>query len=634
MFLLKAIDLIALIGLLAQAFLAWVFVAILATLRRGELSSRAFNSFFFAFIALAGALTAVSVRFFQAHDLSTPSPKWLEGAVAPTICYVLYQGLKGLFGLLLMQGSFALAGRRVPWGLAIGGWTVVGLLALSPFLSSSIEALLVLQAPAMVAAAAISLAALASSPLDSARSRVVRWALGGLALSWTLHGFAASAHERFDWLRPVLAMNSFLDLGVQLALGTGLVVGLLQENHRRLREAEQEQARLARVIERDEKLRALGTLVSGVAHELNNPLTVILGYSDLIASQQADSKAAKIVAEQAERCRGIVRNLSALAGQSQHAKQNLSMAELVQRVLRGMDLDQETAGRLRVGPMEDLPLSADRIGMEQVLSNLVTNALQADPSKGVVRIDAEKVPEGLEFSVTDEGPGVPADIRPRLFEPFFTTKGPGRGTGLGLSIAHAIVRAHGGSISVEDGPGGRGALFRVTIPHADPSGSPAGDGQAEAGAGFGEGRKLLVIDDESEIRAVVRQHARLRGWEVFEADGVESALALAVPISEFDALLCDLRMPGLGGAGLHDKLERLHPATLRRTVFFTGDLASEEALQFSARCRQPLVQKPFELDRLFAVLSKVSDGRGAAAGTKSTEVHAQGRHSAPRGASA
>ncbi len=600
MFLLHRIDFIALLGLFVQAFLAWVFVAVLATLRRSERSSRAFDSFFYAFVALAVSLTVLSVRFFQAHEVESYNHGWDDGRWPATGCYIAYQALKGLFGLLLVRGSYELADRPSPPWLRTLALPVVVLLAVSPLTVPEITPLLILQAPVMIGCAFLALRQLASVPAAGSGARVVRWSLVGLACAWAIDATAAGLHERFPFMRYVLAMNSFLDLGVQLSLGTGLIISLLQEAHRRVQSAELERERLQRVLDRDEKLRALGTLVSGVAHELNNPLTVILGYADLLANSDADNEAAKIVAEQAQRCRGIVRNLSALAGQSQHPLQELSGAELIDRVVRGINLNRDAAGpSVRIAPLRDVRFCADRIGMEQVLVNLVSNALQASPLHAVVTIEASATPSGTTFTVSDEGPGVPAEIRTRLFEPFFTTKGPGRGTGLGLSIAHAIVRAHNGTISVEDGPGGRGALFRVVIPHAKVSKSVEKQTLVVAAAAG----KLLIIDDEAAIRSVVRRQAELRGWTVTESDSAESALSQPQHIAEFDAVLCDLRMPGSGGAGLHDRLHREYPATLERTVFVTGDLASPESVQFSKRCERPLVLKPFEFDELFAIVS-------------------------------
>ncbi|MCE9593841.1 MAG: response regulator [Planctomycetes bacterium] len=601
MFLLKSIDLVALIGLLVQTLVAWIFVAIFASMGRRERVSKAFGHFHLAFVALAASLTVMSVRFSRAHDVQDAAGLWQDGSWLPTACYCAYLALKTLFGLWLVRGGAALAGSVESLWLRRGGWVLVAVMAVIPLAVTDISPLLLIQAPVMVACALAAWRELARSPNDGAGLRVMRWSLLGLATSWTLHAIAASFHGAVPWLRVLLALNSFIDLAVQLTLGTGLIIGLLEEAQRRARVAEVEHTRLQRELDRDEKLRALGTLVSGVAHELNNPLTVILGYADLLRRAPTGGPAARIIGEQAERCRGIVQSLSALAGQTAHSPQDLDVAELVERVTQGFALAKSADGpSLRVVSNPGLRMAADRTGMEQVLTNLIANAVHASPRGGVVTIAATSSAAGVELSVADQGPGVPRELRTRVFEPFFTTKGPGRGTGLGLAIAHAIVRGHDGTIAIDDGPDGRGAVFRVTIPRASPvAAAPFVEKTEREGS-----RRLLVIDDDEAVRAVVRDQAERRGWLVAEVASAESALEALGIRDAFDAVLCDLRMPGMGGIGLHDRLQREAPELLDRVVFVTGDLASEESTRFSRRCRRKLVQKPLDFDELFTALAR------------------------------
>ncbi|MBL8840828.1 MAG: hybrid sensor histidine kinase/response regulator [Planctomycetes bacterium] len=607
MFLLKSIDLIALMGLFVQTFVAWVFVAIFASIRRRERSSTAFTRFLGCFAALACALTFVSVRFFRTHDVDRSDDTWAEGRFAATACYVGYLGCKALFAVLLVSGSADLGGRAPARWMRRSALPLVAAMAGAPLLLRDVNLLLIVQAPVLVACAALSHRALARLPGDGSGLRLVRSALVALAVTWGIHAFAVLLLEVVPALRYLLAMNSMLDLGVQLALGTGLIICMLQESHRRARAAEEERERLQRTLDRDQRLRALGTLVSGVAHELNNPLTVILGYADLVGEPGAEANAAQVIREQAERCRGIVRNLSALAGQSVHPCEELEAARLLERVERGIASELLADGRRIERCAEPgLRLYGDRVGLEQVLTNLVVNALQASPPGGVVRVTARRAAGGAELLVDDQGEGIAEAARPHLFEPFFTTKGPGQGTGLGLSIAHAIVRAHGGSIAAEAAPSGTGARFRVRLPPA-PIGAAAPEVAPPLPAG---GRRLLIVDDDAGVRSVVRRHAEQRGWVVAEAASAEAALAATQRDTRFDALLCDLRMPGMGGVGFHDRLAELDPDALRRTVFVTGDLAAPDLAAFARRCRRPLLQKPFDFGVLFAAV----DGRGGGGG--------------------
>jgi signal transduction histidine kinase/CheY-like chemotaxis protein len=606
MFLLKSIDLVALVSLLVQAVVAWVFVAIQRTLTRREGAARAFVDFQWAFFALAVALSVLCARFFQAHDVSTSAAWWNEGRALPTACYVAYHLGKGVFAFLLVRGSYRLAEREPPRWLHAVGVPVVAAFALAPLADSNINHLLVVQGPLMVAAALVALRVLRDTRSPLLGLTLVRAALVALGIAWVVHSLSVLTLGVVAFSRYWLALNSFVDLSVQLVLGTGIVMSVVQLAHERARAAEADRERLQRALESDERLRALGTLVSGVAHELNNPLTVILGYAELLGSSPGSGAEVQIIGEQAERCRGIVRNLSALARNSVHEPRELDTDELVGRVLRGLPPELTRGGaRVRVEQRVKARLSGDRSGLEQVLANLLVNALQADASGAPVELAVDALGREVVLAVTDRGPGVPPALRSRLFEPFFTTKAPGKGTGLGLSIAHAIVRAHGGRIEVEDGPHGRGARFRVVLPRL-PDVARAGAAAADvaAPAPDARGRSLLVVDDENAVRAVLAEHARRRGWKVDEAGSAEAALEQIERAGEPDVLLCDLRMPGLGGPGLYARLERERPALLDRAIFVTGDLAAPESVKFVDGCRCPVLPKPFEFEQLFRALER------------------------------
>ncbi len=598
MFLFDRIDFVALVGLWVQAFVAWVFVVILGALQQREDWSDALRSFRRAFLALAVSLSILSVRFFSAHDPKGPT-RWADGEWPVVASYMAYLGLKVTFGLNLVRGCYEIAGRSPSPLLDRLWWPVTVAFALAPLAVPDITPLLVVQAPAMVACAHISLRALRQERREETGLRLVRLSLWALLGTWCAHATVVILAIWLPKLGFVLALNSLVDLAVQLMLGLGLVVSMVQASHLHLRAAELERERLERELARDEKLRALGTLVSGVAHELNNPLTVILGYAELLRSTSQAEGAARIIEEQAERCRGVVRNLSALAGHSAQSPEDLSVLELVERIVRGLTPQERASGKqIAIAIDPSIRLRADSIGLEQVLSNLIANALDASPRGAVVEVDARRIGAGVEFRVVDAGPGVPAALRERLFEPFFTTKRPGHGMGLGLAIAHAIVRGHGGSIRVESGPHGRGAMFGVFIPDA----APVAGARARLLSSSSTARTLLVLDDDSAVRSVLRSHAERRGWRVREFDSAETVLAQRERLADIDVVLCDLRMPGMGGAGFHDRLAREDAALLARTVFATGDLASADAVRFSQRCKRPLVQKPFVFDELFAVL--------------------------------
>lgn len=605
MFLLHSIELLGLLGLLVQTVVAWMFVSVFVSLQRRD-ASGACGQFARAFAALALGLSALSVRFFQAHDVANETAAtWREGQALPTLCYVVYQVAKVRFATLLVAGSHTLAGRATPRVLGTLAWPFAALLGFGAYLAPNIHVLLHQQALLMPIAAIWSLRALGPQTQPGSGVRLVRLALIATAGTWVLHGVTNLTADISTLSRILLGFNSFVDMGVQIVLGTGLIIGLLQDSHRRVLVAELERKSLERVVQRDERLRALGTLVSGVAHELNNPLTVILGYADMMA-RSGDAKA-RILVEQAERCRGIVRGLSALASHSARKREDCALDELVARVVRGLDAPSAPPhAAIRSSVPAGLRIAADRVGLEQVLTNLLVNALHASPPGGVVTLEAGPSQGGIAIVVRDEGPGIPRELRPRLFEPFFTTKAPGQGTGLGLAIAHAIVRAHGGSISVDDGPNGVGASFCVVLPNgeATPQSALAPPRRSRAARGGG---RLLLIDDDDAVRVTISDTAQLRGWKVEAVPTAEAALERG--FTDFDVVLCDLRMRGMGGIALHDRLAAENDPVLDRFAFITGDLASPAAAAFNARCRLPLIAKPFDTDEFFAVLDQCAAAR-------------------------
>jgi CheY-like chemotaxis protein len=260
-------------------------------------------------------------------------------------------------------------------------------------------------------------------------------------------------------------------------------------------------------------------------------------------------------------------------------------------------------------------VAIDAVGIEQDLATLQTNAFPPTPAGGRVEHTVRPDGERLQMLVQDDGPGIPPEAMPRLFEPFYTTKAPGQGTGLGLSVSHAIVEQHGGSIVAENRrDGASGARFTVTLPFGDRRGPAPGnrDGDRTPPAGspaMGAPRSVLVVDDEPAIRSAIRRALERRGWTVDEAgDGAEAQLLLEVGgrLAGYDAIVSDLRMPGMSGVDLYRWLQATHPAALERLVVITGDTASPAVAQFLATLDRPCLQKPFDMRALLDVLERVT----------------------------
>jgi two-component system NtrC family sensor kinase len=373
-----------------------------------------------------------------------------------------------------------------------------------------------------------------------------------------------------------------------------------------------EERRLAEQLLQREKLAAIGQLVSGVAHELNNPLAGIMAFAQLLhASEQEGTErrdAVDTIYREAKRAAKIVANLLLFARQRSPERTETDLnqvlrdtLELRRYVLRTQQVEVETDFD------EALPRTwADSFQLQQVALNLLTNAEQAlSAVAGAKRITLATRRNGamLEMSVSDNGPGIPAAQLDQLFNPFFTTKPVGEGTGLGLSISDGIVRQHGGTIRVESRPGA-GATFTVSLPLV-PGPAPA-DAQPPAPAPpQGPPRNFLLVDDEPAIRTALSMHLKRAGHRVDAAESGTEALAM-LGGAHYDGIFLDLRMPDVSGADLYRRLRERDPGQAQRVVFATGDVDADGARDFLRRTGRPFLAKPFSLGAVTELLEQVA----------------------------
>ncbi|HEX9611400.1 MAG TPA: ATP-binding protein [Gemmatimonadales bacterium] len=359
-----------------------------------------------------------------------------------------------------------------------------------------------------------------------------------------------------------------------------------------------------------EKLAAVGQLVSGVAHELNNPLTSIAGLSEFLLEQKEISKKdrghLKVIYEQAERAGRIVRNLLTFARKGSPERAPVDLNDVVQRTLLLMEYDLKLKG---VAVSRDLAAAlpdvlGDRHGLQQVTLNLLTNATQAvaqnPPGRPRSVTLSTWVDDQVHLRVADTGPGISDVVAQNVFTPFFTTKEPGHGTGLGLSITYSIVESHGGHITVER-PSGGGAAFRVDLPPAPadaPRPGPAAQTRAPALSPPPlpppppANRTILLVDDDPAVRRMVKALFGRDGHAVEVARNPQHALELAQR-GGFDLIIADARAAARGRLFVEELVARW-PALRDRTIVATGDVrpATEETL---TRLGLRYVRKPFNL---------------------------------------
>ena len=445
-----------------------------------------------------------------------------------------------------------------------------------------------------------------------------------LALLWLSYGLLFTSRILFPSGLQDLAVlftraNSFLDAGLEMLLGFGMVVTLLENAERDAERARAEhlavlaetEARRAQAL----RIEALGRLVSGVAHELNNPLASILTFSEQLISERPASDLAgplAIIRDQAHRARAIVRDLLTFVRRRDEHWEPADIAELIERTVRALNAHRHRLGvSLSVDLEPDLPtLLCAPTAIEQVLTNLLDNAMRAAPG-GQVRLVASRDNRGVSFVVSDSGAGIPAAHLRKVFEPFFTTRPQGEGTGLGLSVSLGIVEQHRGTLVAKNRDGGKGAIFEVWLPLAAPTRPHIEVAVPASGTLEGPPGKVLIIDDEAPFRASVRRVFERCGWSVREADDGAVALEVLSTTSSdtrFDLILCDLDAGCLRHGGLSLGAGSSRPELLPRLVFASGDTASDETAAFLQSTTCPVLEKPFELAELATIVARVRSG--------------------------
>jgi PAS domain S-box-containing protein len=413
--------------------------------------------------------------------------------------------------------------------------------------------------------------------------------------------------------------------------GDGAIVGVagLWTDETISVQAERERDMLRDRVADAERIESLGKLVSGVAHELNNPLAAILNFTeDLLADARPDEErmALEVIQSQALRSRTIVRDLLTFVRKGDRRPRKVEApAPILETLIRALKPGLATQGVSFASSISDgdTPILIDRAGFEQVVTNLITNAAHASGAGGAVRLTSKREDDCFTVIVEDNGPGIKQENFSRIFEPFFTTKPTGQGVGLGLSVSLGIVQAHGGELTAENRPAevGGGAQFVIRVPMSaaapgtiiEPSSGPTKPRpllpprvSASAAAAAAEDivplpprrPSLLVVDDEESIRRAMRRYFERRGWAVDEAgDGTDALVKLLKSDAGllYDVILCDLKMPGVSGPELYARLQAEAPILVPRLILSTGDVSAPDVEAFLAGVNVPVLEKPFEL---------------------------------------
>ena len=409
------------------------------------------------------------------------------------------------------------------------------------------------------------------------------------------------------------------------------------------------QKKLERQLELADRLSSLGTMAAGVAHELNNPLAIVMGNVD-VSIERLQGLRADLAARGDVTLAGTVRLLEEIVdaerdSQSATARMARIVADL-RLFSRPPSLGDDTASlpaavdwalrstasefRHRARVTVDIPANIPPVNVHdtrlgQVLVNLLVNAAQSitpgEPDRNAVKITARsKAPNRVVIEVRDSGCGMPPEVLKRVFEPFYTTKPVGVGTGLGLSVCHGIVTSLGGTLEVESQVG-VGTCFRVTLPAAGTDVDAPKAPREERDRPRARRKRLLIVDDEATLLGVMRR--ALREHELVCIDDPREALKLLETGERFDVIISDLTMPGVSGIDIYERLLSRRPVDARRMIFMTGGTLSDRARDFLASVSNTVLEKPFSMDELRGAIAATCREVRSERDTSAQQQHGQ-----------
>jgi len=364
-----------------------------------------------------------------------------------------------------------------------------------------------------------------------------------------------------------------------------------------------------------EKLSGIGEFIAGVAHELNNPLTSVMGFSELLQNAEVkpkDKHYLELIHKCALRCQKIVQALLGFARRSSPERKAVCLNGLVEASVEILHYQLRTSNvEAIVSLAPNLPQAmVDPHQIQQVFVNLINNArqaIEAHQPKGVIKITTSSRGGTVRVIIQDNGPGIPEENLSKIFDPFFTTKEVGKGTGLGLSLVYGIIKEHGGTIVPRSRPG-EGASFIIELPVTSQPVEAVEETPAPEvylmNAREGVGKKILVIDDEEPILHMVREALTPQGYEVdIVTDGATGLQRMTE--KHYDVALCDWKMPGLNGQQVYERARVVNPTLSARMIFITGDIINERTRKFLEQQNKICLPKPFTIAEFRAAIKKV-----------------------------
>lgn len=373
-----------------------------------------------------------------------------------------------------------------------------------------------------------------------------------------------------------------------------------------------ERKKLWQQLVRAEKLALMGEMVAGIAHELNNKLTPILAYIDMLTKEELPEEIKRklsIVFSAALGAKGIVESLLIFSRQE---KPKVGPCDINQLLETSKDLVAASFRGSDVVILQDLdpnlPLvKGDPLQLEQVFSNIIKNAFEALGGSGQIRISTTMFDDQVAITIEDTGPGIPPHMVSRIFDPFFSTKGSGKGTGLGLSICYGIIKEHGGDIAVCCN--GTGTRFSILLPASQTEEVAIEDVSPTVDTIKSEERpvrqRILIVEDEAEIANLLAEVLG-KDYHVRWAKNGDEALNF-IKDGDFDLIISDIRMPGLDGIALYHRLRELDPSYLKKIIYSTGVTCDDRTRKFLLESKIDYIKKPFRLSDILELIKKKLD---------------------------
>jgi PAS domain S-box-containing protein len=379
---------------------------------------------------------------------------------------------------------------------------------------------------------------------------------------------------------------------------------------------EEERRQLEQKAQLASRLASVGEMASGIAHEINNPLTGVIGYAQLLLQGELPENIRKdleTINDGAQRVANVIQRLLAFARQYKPQRTYVNINDVVATTLdlRGYHLETSNI-KVSAQLAPDLPVTiADAGQLQQVFLNLIVNAeaeMNLARGSGRLSIKTQQIENNIRISFKDDGPGIARENLERIFDPFFTTRQVGQGTGLGLSVCYGIVSEHGGRIYAESKPG-KGATFNVELPIVTADKQlefPEPDVQGQQKV---SGAKILVVDDEPVVREFISKVLTEEGHRVETVDNAEDALEM-VKSKTYRIILLDIKMPGMSGIELYKRFQKMAPSLARRVVFVTGDVLGARTTAFLSKAKSPYITKPFDGKQLNIAINRIfTEGR-------------------------